>query len=159
MKKGYTLVEILITLTIVGLIFGFGYVSFREFSQRQALTGAARSIRGDLRLAQEFALSGKKPSTVNCDSPNILNGYYFRRNSAANYTIEANCSGGSSAQEIVKSVNIPAGIVLTSFSVNPLLFKVLGEGTNITGSATITITQTGTGNTRAVIVTQGGEIK
>jgi prepilin-type N-terminal cleavage/methylation domain-containing protein len=156
MKKGYTLIEILITLTIIGLIFGFGYVSFREFSQRQALTGIARSIKGDLRLAQELALAGKKPTGANCNTPNILNGYYFRRNSNTNYTIEANCSGGIMQ---VKSVNMPADITLTSLSLNPLLFKILGEGTNITGSATVTLTQVSTGKTRIITVTQGGEIK
>ncbi len=156
MKKGYTLIEILITLTIIGLIFSFGYVSFRDFSQRQALTGVARSIKGDLRLAQELALSGNKP-TPSCDSPNLLNGYYFRRNSNTNYTIEANCTGGAPSQ--VKTVNMPVDIVLTSFSVNPILFKILGEGTNITGSATITLTQTSSGNTRVITISQGGEIK
>lgn len=157
--KGYTLIEILITLTIIGLIFTFGYVNFREFSQRQALTGVARSIKGDLRLAQEWALAGNKPATANCtpNPPNLLNGYYFRRNSSTNYIIEANCSGGTPSQ--VKSVDMPTDIVLTSFSVNPILFKVLGEGTNITGSATITLTQTSTGNTRVITISQGGEIK
>jgi prepilin-type N-terminal cleavage/methylation domain-containing protein len=156
MKRGYTLLEILITLTIIGLIFGFGYVGFREFSQRQALTGLARSIKGDLRLAQELALAGKKPDDIKCDSPQVLNGYYFRRNSNANYTIEASCSGGTSE---IKSVNLPADINFTSLSINPILFKILGEGNNISDSATITLTQINTGNTGTITITSGGEIK
>jgi prepilin-type N-terminal cleavage/methylation domain-containing protein len=154
--SAYTLIEILITLTIIGIIFSFGYVSFREFSQRQALTGLARNIKGDLRLAQEMALAGKKPEETECDSPNLLNGYYFRRNSDTNYTIEASCSGGNRE---VKNVDIPAEITISSPTPNPILFKVLGEGTNITGSTTITLTQAGTGNTGIITITQGGEIK
>jgi prepilin-type N-terminal cleavage/methylation domain-containing protein len=153
---GYTLIEILITLTIIGLIFGFGYISFREFSQRQALSGLARSIKGDLRLAQESALAGKKPSGINCNSPNLLNGYYFQRVSSTNYTLGASCSAGTIES---KSVNLPADVTMSSFSPNPIIFKVLGQGTNISGSTIITLTQISSGNTRTITITDGGEIK
>ena len=38
-NAAYTLIEILVALTIVGLIFGIGYVNFRDFARRQALAG------------------------------------------------------------------------------------------------------------------------
>ena len=155
-KKGYTFIEILVALTIVGLIFGIGYVNFRDFARRQALTGMARSVMGDLRLAQGQALSGKKPSAAVCNSPNKLNGYNFRVNSASSYQIEAACSGGNI---VTKSVTLPADISISTPSPNPILFKILGEGTNLSANATITLTQAGTSNTRVVTVTSGGEIK
>ena len=155
-RRGYTLIEILVALTIIGLIFSFGYVSFREFSRRQALVGQVRSIQGDLRLAQGMALAGQKPDDANCNSPNLLGGYYFRRISNTSYSIEADCTAGTS---VIKSVNLPADITISSPSPNPILFKILGQGTNVSGSATITITQVSTGRTSVVTVTDGGEIK
>lgn len=155
-KKGYTLIEILVALTIVGLIFGIGYVNFRDFARRQALAGVARSIMGDLRLAQEQALAGKKPAVVACNPPNELNGFNFRVTGASSYQLEANCSGGNS---ITKSATLPTDVSISIPSPNPITFKILGQGTNLSADATISLTQSGTANTKVVTVTSGGEIK
>ena len=61
-KSGFTLIEILVSMTIIGFLFSFGYASFRDFSRRQALAGVVKQVQGDLRLAQQKALSGEKPS-------------------------------------------------------------------------------------------------
>lgn len=155
-KKGYTLIEILVALTIVGLIFGIGYVNFRDFGRRQALAGAAGTIKGDLRLAQEQALAGKKPSNAFCNPPNQLNGFNFRVTSSSSYSLEANCSGGNVT---TKSASLPSGITMSSPSPNPITFKILGQGTNLSADATVTLTQPGTSNTIQIVVTSGGEIK
>lgn len=157
-KKGYTLIEILVGITIIGLLFSFGYVSFREFAGRQALVGTVKQVEGDLRLAQGKALSGEKPEDTDCDSPKVLHGYLFRIISGGTtYRLTASCSGGN---KVVKSVDLPAGFTISS-TIDPILFKVLGQGTDIPSgqSATITITQVGTGKVSIVMVTSGGEIK
>jgi Tfp pilus assembly protein FimT len=145
-----------VALTIISLIFGIGYVSFRDFSRRQALAGVARTIAGDLRLAQEQALSGKKPSAIFCNDPNRLNGYNFRVSGAQGYVLEANCSGGNVE---TKSVSLPGDISISTPTPNPITFKILGQGTNVDTIATITLTQAGTANTRTITVSSGGEIK
>jgi len=155
-EKGYTLLEILVALTIVGIIFSIGYVGFRSFSQRQEMQSVARNIRGDLRLAQGQALAGKKPPGVNCDSPATLDGFNFSVDSATTYSINAVCSGGLIE---TKSVSMPSGITITPGAVNPIVFKIIGNGTNITGQVVINITQTGTTNTASITVTEGGEIQ
>lgn len=156
-NSAYTFIEILVALTIVSLLFGIGYVSFRDFSRRQALNGTARSIVGDLRLAQEQAISGRKPSDLFCNPPNYLDGYNFRVVSAQNYVLEASCSGGNVQ---TKSVTIASDISLSVPSPNPILFKSVAQGTNISGaSATVTLTQAGTANTRAITISAAGEIK
>ena len=45
--KGYTLIEILVGLAIIGLLFSFGFVSFRDYSRRQTLAGAVKEVQGD----------------------------------------------------------------------------------------------------------------
>lgn len=155
--RGYTLIEILVSLTILSIIFGFGYVSFRDFSRRQAVAGVAKSINGDLRLTQEMALSGKKPDDAKCAAPNTLRGYFFRVDSAQSYSIGADCTGGS---VLTKSVDLPSDISISTPSPNPILFKVLGQGTNLTSSKTmLTLTQMGTANSTTITISKEGEIK
>lgn len=159
---GYTLIELLVGLTIISLLFGFGFVSFREFSRRQALAGVAKTIRGDLRLAQQMALSGEKPLHSPCTSAKLLNGYRFTVVDSQQYAIRAYCSiGGSEVEVEVKTVNLVSGVsISTPFpDPNPILFKVLGQGTNIPGQTTIILTQSLTGNIVTITITQGGEIK
>lgn len=158
----YTLIEILVGLTIIGLLFGFGFVSFRDFSRRQAISGAAKNIQGDLRLAQGDAVSGQKPEDANCNSPNVLTGYAFNVVSDIKYSIEADCVGnGTSNVTDVKDVNLPSDIKLVTPSPNPLIFKVLGQGTNLVSGSDwiLTLNQVGTTNTLDVTVTSGGEIQ
>lgn len=159
---GFTLVEILVGLTIIGILFGFGYVGFRDFSRRQALAGSAKALQGDLRLTQSNALSGVKPTTGACNSPLVLRGYLFLVVSTTRYQIQSECvGGGSTTLGTVKDVTLPTGVTISTPSTNPIRFKVLGEGNNIpTGSnANIVLTQAGTGTTFTVTVTSGGEIR
>ena len=161
---GFTLIELLVGLTIISLLFGFGFVSFREFSRRQALYKVARDIMQDLRLAQQLALSGEKPPYSPCAPPKSLNGYRFAVVNSQQYAIRAYCSiGGGDVEVEVKTVNlVSSGVsISTPFpDPNPILFKVLGQGTNIPGqTAIITLAQSVTGNTATITITQGGVVK
>ena len=154
--RGYTIIEILVAVSITGIIFSFGFASFRDFSRRQILTSTIRSIRGDLRLTLEYALIGKKPDDARCLGTNVLDTYGFFVNSANEYIVRAYCSGGSVD---IKAVAIPQDLEISTPAPNPITFKVLGQGTSLSADATIVISQLSTGNTASVVVTQGGEIK
>jgi type II secretory pathway pseudopilin PulG len=202
------LIELLIGLTIISLLLGVGYANYREFARNQTLLGASRQIKGGLRLAQELALAGNKPSPA-CDGRD-LDGYGFRIDKEnASYEIEAvcptdlawdlayvctshgtncglvtsclwgcylpptsgtkaacdnDCLSGSAAiaglsTVVVQKGNLPKGILIDSAAFNPIVFKVLGEGTNLEADAQITVIQEGTGNIQTITVTPGGEIK
>jgi len=154
--KGYTLIEILVALTILAVIFSYGFVSFRDFSRRQAIEATKRRLEGELRNTQELTFSGRKPDDPNCNSPNTLNGYNFKVLSSSTYAIEAVCTGGIVQ---VKTGEVGLDTMISTPSPNPILFKVLGKGTNIGAQvATLTITQKGTTNTQAIIISSGGEI-
>lgn len=154
--KGYTLIEILIVLTIVGLLFSVGYASYRDFSRRQTLAGVAKTLQGDLRKAQQNAMSGIKPTGNMCNDPNTLSGYSFDIYSNGRYQINALCTGGAI---VTNDITLSSDITIAS-SLDPILFKVLGSGTNIPeGGAVITLTQISTGNTQTVLVGTGGDVK
>jgi prepilin-type N-terminal cleavage/methylation domain-containing protein len=161
--RGYTLIEILVALTVIGLLFSVGYANFRSFSQRQVVMDAAKNLQGDLRFTQQIALSGQKPADAKCNSPaNSLDGYNFTILTGSSYEIRASCSGGTPAAAS-KTINLISGATIASPfpSPNPILFKVLGNGTNIGEgqTAVIKIVQTGTSNQTTVTVSSGGQIQ
>ena len=157
MRKGFTLIEVLISLTIIGLLFGFGFANFRDYSRRQQLLSVARNLKGQIRLVQSKASAGEKPDDIKCNGTNTLSSYSFQIVSTTSYRTVANCMGGNVT---IKTENLPDGISMSPTS-GIISFKVLGQGTNITagGSFVITLTHTGTGSTSLVTVTAGGEIK
>lgn len=154
-EDGYTLIELMVSIGIMSLLFTLGYASLRDFSRRQALSAVERRLGGELRLAQEKALSGQKPVSDKCDPPQELVGYQFKVVSDSQYVIEANCTGGVVE---VKSVSLPAGITISYPTVNPILFRILGEGTNLTASSSSVLTETASGRQVTVFVTEGGEV-
>ncbi len=162
-SHGYTLIEIMVTLTIIGIIFGAGFVAFREFSRRQALTSAVREVLGDLRLAQAQALAGKKPASGSCSQPNpstlvTLDGYLFDVKPPNEYEILAKCTtNGVSGNVSVKKVALPSNVTISPPFQDPILFKILGLGTNITSNDAIVLTVAGTSQT--IAITTAGSIQ
>lgn len=166
LKAGYTLIEILVAITIVGILFGVGYANFRSFSQRQVIINAAKTIQGDLRLVQERALAGQKPTDPACNTPNTLNGYNFKILSTGlsgtppEYEVRANCSGGI-VSEPTKDVILSSDLSISIPNPNPIIFNILGNGTNITSgqTVTLTVTQNGSGSTSSITIASGGQIQ
>ena len=156
-KLGYTLIELLVGLTIIGILFGVGFAGFRDFSRRQSLSSLTKKVMGDLRLTQATVGSGKKPDDSSCNTPNILTGYsvFF---DDSNYTISAICSGGD---VVTKTVDISSDITITPPQPNPIIFSALGNGTNIVSgqNATITFTQNATESTSVITIGDAGDIK
>lgn len=153
LPKGYTLIELLVTLSIFAIVFTVGYASFRQFSLRQQIVSASKSVLSDLRLIQQKAATGEKPEGSTCTT---LNGYAFVYVSTTSYELRADCS--NNANVLVKAVTLPTGITF-SVSTNRTLFKVLGQGTNLASSNTVTLTQTVGGNSATVVIGTGGDIQ
>lgn len=153
---GYTLIEMLIAITIIAIIFGVGYSNYRDFSRRQSLESFSQKVKGDLSLAREKSKTGEKPDNPFCTGSNTLNGYSvtFR---VDGYSISAMCSGGTVSNLV--SVDSPDNITITLPSTNPILFKVLNTGTNLTESNTITLTLENMNINSEIIIFKSGDIK
>ena len=155
--KAFTLIEILVVIAIMGILFIAGSVNFNDFQKRKAVSGVADQIRGDLRLAQSDAITGQKPVT-GCKT--ALDSYSFLVIPPSEYKIQINC--GASLPP-VKDVSLPGGITVSITSTpvtNPLNFKALGQGTNISSGSTWSLTVSKSGVTPATItVTSGGQIQ
>lgn len=71
-KKGFTLLEVMVCITIVGLIAGIAMFSYSAFSDNIALSSAGQEIAVEIRQAQIYGLSVKE-SVVG--SGQFSNGY------------------------------------------------------------------------------------
>lgn len=155
-NTGYTLIEILVTLTILSIAFSVGYANLRDYSRKQALEGFARQFRSNIRLAQENAIAGKKPEDCS-----VLDGYKVTFTSSS-YSVEPVCSPELATTPV--TVSNPLEVV-TSPSTNPptnFTFKALSSGVTFsTGSTSqiITLTQSRTNNSVTITITSGGQIK
>lgn len=157
-QLGYTLIEILVVMTITGILFTVGYAQFREFSRRQLLTSARRQVEGDLRFAQELAQGNRKPES--CDNNDPLLGYTVTFDtSSETYTISPDCTNATSDDDRVRQM--PNGTQIQSASPTTVQFKPLGQGTDLSPSG-MTITLTLTANTSystTLNVSPGGEVQ
>lgn len=150
MKKAFTLIEMLVTISIMTILFGMGVAAYRNLARRQSLEQAAAEVSQTLTQAQANALGGKK---INC-AAETLAGWQVRF-LAGNYTLEEACQ---ITNYIVKTVYYPVSVTGTLPSPNPILFRVLSQGTNIPVSTTITLNNSQS-LTKSIIVSSTGEIK
>jgi hypothetical protein len=140
------------------LVFTVGFANLRGFQRRKILDGAATRLRSHLRLAQEMALSGRKPPAVVCLTRK-LESVRLRRLNQFMYRIEGGCSNGASTtyQSMEPSydydlrIDYP-GITMAAFA--PVTFRTLGRGVD----TPITVTLTSTAGTRSINITTGGQI-
>lgn len=150
--NGFTIVEVLIVIVIIGMIMVVGSVRFREFSQRQAVVNAKRMILSDLRAAQSDATSGRKPDTCT----DTLTGYSFDRINSTTYEIYALCGSPS---VLIKRATVPGGITFT-MTIEPLIFRSVSQGTNLTTGQVSTITIVNSGvNSDTIEIRPSGEIR
>lgn len=157
-SSAYTLIEILVVISIIGLFMSVGIVQYRDYARRQSLTSAARDMVNTLRLMQEDALSGNK--TGRCNSNDVLVGYKIKFTGNNKYSIIAVCGmGDSTTVPGYKNITAPADTTYSPSGMS-FMFKVLGQGTDLVSGTDfkITVTQTSTGKTQIITVSSDGKI-
>lgn len=87
--SAFTILEILIVISIVLLTTSVAVVSTRSYSQAQTLDAQTRVVTETLELAKKKAASGDKSA---CSS--TLNGYEVSITSATTFNLNAACSAG-----------------------------------------------------------------
>jgi prepilin-type N-terminal cleavage/methylation domain-containing protein len=115
-NKGFTLIEILIVITLTVILFGIGLAQYMNFNRLQILEQAAQELKNNLRLAQTKAANGEKP-----DGCGVLNGYRvsFFSGDPYTYTIQAICGGNPAGA--VKTFSLPSVVEISSLP-PPIVF-------------------------------------
>jgi prepilin-type N-terminal cleavage/methylation domain-containing protein len=147
--SGFTLIEMLVSITIMLLMVGGGIAAFVTFNEQQVVLGAAKELQGTVRAAQQRAQAATKPSDT-CDK---LQSYAVRapQSPPIEIVVVAECDSGDTT---VSTVSLADSIALSA----PLdmSFKVLKGG--VINSGDITVTSVTTGQSYTFSVTAGGEI-
>jgi len=155
MKKtalGYTLIELLIVITLITLLFTLGMAQYNQFNRRQTLVKAKDELISNLRLAQSKSLAGEKPDICGTET---LTGHKLKFfPDKQRYKIVAVCND---EVDVKIGMSLPTGITRKSGPAE-VFFKGLSQGTNIDGQANIVL-EDSNGETRAITITSIGEIK
>ncbi len=155
MKKscsGFSLVELLITLSIIALLFSLGLTQYNRFNRRQVLIRAKDNLVSELRLTQAKSLAAEKPDDCGV---NPLVGHKLEFTSNQSYQIVAVCGGVLSV--VKDGMSLPIGVIKDS-GPDEILFKVLSQGIDIDGEQQIIITDD-FGQSQTVTINNVGEIK
>ena len=131
MKKGFTLVELLIAISILVMLLGVGLASFNSFNRRERLKQTALTLKSTLRLAQTKAISVEKP-TSGCTSFVGMRKHF----TANSYSMEHECSP-EGAVGATDTVTLSGGI---AFSPVPADFTFMTQTNTINISAATSIT-------------------
>ncbi len=150
LRQGFTLVEIMVVISLMAILAGTGIAGYRNSARKQAVEVAAQKLISALRKAQVNAAAGVKEGCAG-----TLTGWQVNV-SANSYTIEGLC-GVTTFNS--RTENYTGASVTVFPSPNPILFKVLNQGTNIIGSTTVTLGVTGISYTRNVKVLWTGQIE
>lgn len=124
-RAGFTLVEILIVLSIFILLVTGALVTYRTFSRRQQVLQSALNVQEALRFAQKKARVGEKPP--GCQT---LQGYSVRGTTSSQIlSLYAECSN----QDYLVSTLRLVGTAQLSQNIT-VVFQVISGGVSGTGN-------------------------
>jgi prepilin-type N-terminal cleavage/methylation domain-containing protein len=162
MKKGFTFIELLVAMAIMGILITIATANFRDFGVRQKVDDYTRTLSSELRLIQGKAAAGVKEPPTSCTGP--LTGYQVSFNvgaqgvsggntKAGGYTVYSLCPTSPNA---VSTVTFPTDESVT-INRNPananFTFKTLQSGTDISSSSPFVITVTSGSSTKSLTIT------
>lgn len=171
LRAGFTILELLIVISIMAIIGGVGFASYTQFNSRQTLEQASLDMKSGVDEAKFNAVSRVKPSTC---SGKVLDGYQVVicgaagnqcSNSANLYEIRAVCVAAAVTTTPVVSFKKRPSSVSTAIASNEcgltannniVLFNSQTGAANTT--CRIVLTESSTGNTRTVCVSNGGGV-
>lgn len=152
MKNGYSLIEIMVAVTIIGILTGSSLVGYNRFQGRQGLKSAGEQLVSDLRLTQQKALSGEKAVGWCQGLTDSLTGWRLIFTSASVYDIRGVCSSGTTTT--YKSITLPNSVVKSGGGSSVDFAAVSGTTTDTsftlsrqlgTSTSQITVTTTSAG--------------
>lgn len=147
-NRGFTLIELMVTVTILLLLSVLFIANYNGFNSSQTVRQAASTVVANLQGVRTSAAAGVKPT--GCDT---LIGYIVNFPSASTYTSQASCQNNQSFP--VTTYMLPTGV---TFSPTPgsITFYALDRGAS--GNPTITLVGSGTTTTTNVYVYTSGVI-
>lgn len=146
---GFTLLELLVSITILMVITGGLLTSYNAFNDKRRVKETAVTLKTDLRFAQNKAISAMKPSS-NCT---VLKGYKLTF-TLTTYIVQPTCTGSGTPGPLL-TTTLPTGITFSPIP-DTFTFGVLTQG--ITSTPSITITLVGLTTSYRLLIAPNGDI-
>ena len=133
---GFTLIELIVTISIIMVITGGVVANLTKYNDNQRLEQIGLTLQEDLHTAQGKALSGQKPSGSPCA------GFLGYRVTflAGSYAIVPECLEGNDYPDDSKIVTLPAGMTFTEPLCPSFRFLPLVQGTDLPTSTDVVLT-------------------
>jgi type IV fimbrial biogenesis protein FimT len=112
-QRGFTLIELMVTLTVLGILLGVGVPSFKNFIQNQKVKTAAYDINTAIMIARSEAVKRNTDVTIAPDTADTW---------TAGWTVKAG------ATTIVQQQALVAGLAVTK-GPSTIVFKSTGRPT------------------------------
>ena len=112
--QGFTLIELMITVSIMLVLFGLTLASYTSYSDKQRIRQTSVTLKADLHLARTNAMSGKKPITCT-GLQEVFEGYKVTFY-VTSYSIVPQCRTGNDVIDKTEEkvdVFFPSGVTLT----------------------------------------------
>jgi len=142
-NKGFTLIEYLVVIAIVGILSATVVVGLSNFTPSLKLNGSAKNLQSHLRQAQEEAITTQKQHAIRFDLASTPNKYQLIKIDAG--------------ETVVRSIDIPQGIAVTlsgSITDNQIVFSPDGAPSS-SGDVTFSIG----GKNKVITISPAGIIK
>jgi type II secretory pathway pseudopilin PulG len=149
--KGFTLIEVVVSVSITLLVTGLIIANYNSYNDIQTLKQAALTLKNNLRFIQSEAISGEKPAN-GCTE---LLGWTITFIDASSYRYQPSCSDG--LVDPITTVDLPPSVKFASPPI-PSFFtmNVLTRGTSLPSDTTISLTAVG--KTYQIVVSTSGDI-
>lgn len=160
MKRfGFSIIEIVIVIAIVGLLVGVGVPAAREFNRRQTANNFHNEMIADIRNLQTSVASGERSGCTG----NFLGGeisFIQTAGRVSAYSLQKVCSGGTT---VVLNKVVPESVtVTTNRGTNPanVRFLPLERGTDVGlgNPFIITTAPVGASYSLSLSISQTGEV-
>ena len=110
---GFSMIELLVVISVIGLIFALSLVSYRSGQKKYVLTQTVQQLISDIRKAQNMALSGY-------DISGQYNGYgLYIKKGESSYIIYGNKNIDPNYQpndDIIETISLSNGVSVKSVS-------------------------------------------
>lgn len=136
-EQGFTLLELLVVLAILGILLGIGLPSYLKTMQRQQVAQAAQQLAQDIEATRADAKRLDACATIRIPS------------SGATYSVDSYPDKTCSGTPYTRTLTLPAGTQLTLKSTSTLARFTPPYGVNATGLP-VDIDVTASGNVATV---------
>ena len=114
LSKGFTLIELLVVITLMAIMGSLATSSYLSFERGARVKNAAQLAKSQVRLAQNYAFSGK----VSCTAPAKTAGWVTDfTNGAATFDVSQVCNNaGTVTLSVAETVKLPKSVTISALS-------------------------------------------